>query len=213
MSDREREDHDGDLVAHEEQLRVDKRWEGVGHARFRTEVERKRVRADYPRRVERLAQERVPPNPNDSGEIETLPDGSISVPLFEEELVVTRRPILRERVIIRKEEVTEWQRVEEELRRERIAFDTSDVPEGAVTGADRFADTPRRRRTTFVETRPFFLTSEFWLGLLAVLALLITTLVSDSIDARFFWGATTAIAAVYAVSRGFAKADTPHGGD
>ena len=211
MSDRDREDHDASLVAHEEQLRVDKRWEGVGHARFRREVEREKVREDYPRQVERLAHQRVPPAPDDSGKIETLPDGSISVPLFEEELVVTRRSVLRERVIIRKEQVTEWQRVEEELRREHITVDTGDVPEGAVTGlsGSTRGRRSRSRATGPAETRPFFLTSEFAFGVLAILGLLITALVNDSIDARFFWIAATVIAAAYFLSRGLAKADTP----
>jgi uncharacterized protein (TIGR02271 family) len=90
-------------------------------------------------RGERLLQvvaERVPVAPDDSGKIETLPDGSISIPLFEEELVVTRRTVLRERVIIRKEEVTEWERVEAELRRETVRFETDDVPSGSVQVVD-----------------------------------------------------------------------------
>ena len=65
----------------------------------------------------------MPAAPDDSGKIETLPDGSISIPLYEEELVVTRRTVLRERVIVRKEEVTEWQTVEAELRSERATLD------------------------------------------------------------------------------------------
>jgi stress response protein YsnF len=41
---------------------------------------------------------------------------------------VTRQTVLRERVIIRKESVTEVERDETELRRERIEFDAADVP-------------------------------------------------------------------------------------
>lgn len=52
---------------------------------------------------EQLVQERAPIGEDDSGEIETLPDGSLSIPLYEEELVVTNRTILRERIIVRKE--------------------------------------------------------------------------------------------------------------
>jgi uncharacterized protein (TIGR02271 family) len=64
---------------------------------------------------------------DDSGEIEVLPDGSVSIPLFEEELVVTRRQVLRERVVIRKELVTDWETVDVELRREHVAFETDDA--------------------------------------------------------------------------------------
>jgi len=102
----------------------------------RREVERGQVRGHYPRQREQLARGRVPVNEDDSGQIETLPDGSISVPLFEEELVVTKRTVLRERVIIRKETVTDWQTVEAELRREHVSFDTDDLPAGSVEETD-----------------------------------------------------------------------------
>jgi uncharacterized protein (TIGR02271 family) len=114
---------DAELVLHEEEASVAKRWEGIGNLRIRREVDREKVNEDFPRRRDELAFERMPAAADDSGKIETLPDGSISIPLYEEELVVTRRTVLRERVIVRKEEVTEWQTVEAELRSERAAFD------------------------------------------------------------------------------------------
>jgi uncharacterized protein (TIGR02271 family) len=125
-----------EIVAHEEELVVDKRWEGVGYARVSRGVEQQTVRGDYPRQVEELAYERVAANDDDSGQVETLPDGSISIPLFEEELVVTKRTVLRERVVIRKNTVTETGRIEEKLRREYISVDTSDVPDGSVEIVD-----------------------------------------------------------------------------
>jgi len=91
-------------------------------------VERGKVRAEFPRDREELVQERVPVSEGDSGEVEILPDGSVSIPLFEEELVVTRETVLRERVIIRKENITELQRVQAELKRERVEFDRDDAP-------------------------------------------------------------------------------------
>ena len=56
----------------------------------------------------------------DSGDIERLPDGSVSIPLLQEELIVTKRRVVRERIIIRKHTVTEERRVDALLRRERI---------------------------------------------------------------------------------------------
>lgn len=123
---------DDSVVLHEEEATVGKRWEGVGYARVRREVDRERVREQHPLEREELVQQRVPVEENDSGQIETLADGSISIPLFEEELLVTRRTVLRERVVIRKEHVTEWQQVDVELRRERVSIDTDDVPTGSV---------------------------------------------------------------------------------
>ena len=123
---------DTSLVRHEEEERVEKRWQRIGDVRVRREVEQETVRADYPRERDELNLERVPTGENDSGKIETLPDGSISVPLFEEELVVTKRKVLRERVIIRKDTLTDWETVEAELRREHISFDTDDLPQGSM---------------------------------------------------------------------------------
>jgi uncharacterized protein (TIGR02271 family) len=204
------EPEDQTIVLHEEQATVGKRWEGVGYARVRREVTRENVRADYPRQRERIAHERVPVGEGDSGKIETLADGSISIPLFEEELVVTRRTVLRERVIIRKEHVTEWQTVEADLRKERLRFDTDDVPKGSVRGIEAFADRPGRRRPRpLIETKPFFLTSEFILAFAGWLALLLTTLATDALDAWTFFLLTVAIAVGYMLSRGAAKAHTP----
>ena len=123
------------LVRHEEEAHVSKKWEGVGHARFGRKVDVNTVRADVPRQREELAHERVPVGDDDSGKVETLPDGSISIPLFEEELVVTKQTVLRERVIIRKDSITEWETVEAELRREHVTFDDDDLPEGSVREA------------------------------------------------------------------------------
>jgi uncharacterized protein (TIGR02271 family) len=129
---RPRSDSDA-LVLHEEQARLDKQSEETGSVRARREVVRERVREEHPRKRQELATERLAVEEGDSGEIETLPDGSISIPLFEERLVVTHETVLRERVIIKKEEVTDWETVEADLRRERVRFDSDgdlERPEG-----------------------------------------------------------------------------------
>jgi sporulation protein YlmC with PRC-barrel domain len=51
---------------------------------------------------------------------ELLSDGSVSIPLFEERLVVRKELVVRERVVIRKRTVTEEHRIEADLRSERI---------------------------------------------------------------------------------------------
>jgi hypothetical protein len=67
---------------------------------------------------------------------------------------------------------------------------------------------PRLRRQYPIETKPFFLTSEFAAAVLAVLALAITAAASDSIDAWRFWLLTTGITSAYLLSRGIAKSGT-----
>jgi len=65
-----------------------------------------------------------------------------------------------------------------------------------------------RRRSYPIETKPFFLTSEFAVFLIAEIALIITALTSDSIDAWRFWILTTVLVSLYMVSRGIAKSGT-----
>jgi hypothetical protein len=66
----------------------------------------------------------------------------------------------------------------------------------------------RPRPSYPIETKPFFLTSEFVLPLLAWFGLLITTLTNDTIDARRFWELTVALLIGYMLSRGIAKSGT-----
>ena len=114
------------LVRHGEELELEKRWRRRGSLRARRLMDTTSVRAALPLELEDVAVERVPAGSDDSGEIEELEDGSISIPLFEEQLVLTRRIVLRERIVIRKEVVTDEVRVEEVLRRESIALEADD---------------------------------------------------------------------------------------
>ena len=72
--------------------------------------------------------QRRPAGEEDSGEIETLPDGSVSIPVLEEELVVTKRVVVRERIIVHKDVATRTEHVETELRQERVELE-QDTPE------------------------------------------------------------------------------------
>ncbi len=120
MSERE------DIVRHEEELRLGTRVEDLGAVRARKEVGAERVEETVPREVEHVDDlERVPAGEEDSGEVETLPDGSISIPVFEEELVVTKRLVVRERVVVRKRTEVEERRVEAELRKERVEIEST----------------------------------------------------------------------------------------
>src|SRR4051794_18103121 len=55
------------------------------------------------------------------------------------------------------------------------------------------------------ETKPFFLTSEFALVVLTIIGLAITAATSSTVDARYFWAATSALVIGYVISRGIAK--------
>jgi hypothetical protein len=66
----------------------------------------------------------------------------------------------------------------------------------------------RQQRTSPVETKPFFLTSEFAAYALATIALIVTAAVDDSIDSWKFWILQTALTIGYLFSRGIAKSGT-----
>lgn len=123
-----RHEHDTDtsLVRAEEELRVGTSEEVVGALHARKRVETENVAAHVPRSREDGDFERAPASEDDSGEIETLPDGSVSIPLLEERLVVRREVFVRERVILRKHTITEQHELETELRRERLELDVDD---------------------------------------------------------------------------------------
>jgi uncharacterized protein (TIGR02271 family) len=117
------------IVRHEEEASLDRGWRGIGFLRARKRTQSVTVREELPLEFEQLVEERVPVAEGDSGKIETLPDGSISIPLYEEELVVTKRTVLRERVIVRKQIAARAERVEAELRREHVEIDADDEVE------------------------------------------------------------------------------------
>ncbi len=111
-------EHPG-VTLHEERLKIGKRVKARETVRLQRRVDTEHVERELPKRVESVEVERVGPDQNDRGKVRTLPDGSVSVPVFEEELVVTRRIVVRERVILRKKTRTETVRVGADLKRER----------------------------------------------------------------------------------------------
>jgi uncharacterized protein (TIGR02271 family) len=122
------DEFEGDeVVLHEEELAgVEPAWRGIGYVRGRKRVATYRVDEAIPREVEEVVLDRRPVTADDSGKVETLPDGSISIPVYEEELVVEKRVVLKERVVIRKETVTEIERVKAELRKERVELEADE---------------------------------------------------------------------------------------
>ena len=66
----------------------------------------------------------------------------------------------------------------------------------------------RPRRVYPIETKPFFLTSEFFGAAAAIAGIAITAAASDAFGAWRAWILITAIVAAYLVSRGIAKSGT-----
>lgn len=124
-----RREHGGggaETTRREEELEVGKELAPLGNVHVQKRVEVEQVEQDVPRRVERRSVERLAAAEGDSGEIETLPDGSVSIPVLEEEIVVTKRTVVRERIVVRREVATEVERVEAEVRREHVDVDVQE---------------------------------------------------------------------------------------
>jgi uncharacterized protein (TIGR02271 family) len=84
---------------------------------------RKRVRTDHeqiavPTRHEEVSVERVPVS-GEATEAE-IGDDEVVVPVTEEEVVVSKRPVVKEEVRIRKDVVEDTETVEEDVRREEV---------------------------------------------------------------------------------------------
>jgi uncharacterized protein (TIGR02271 family) len=114
------------VVRSEEELDVERRVREAGAVHARTRVEHHREERVVPVGSERTDIEHVPRAAGDSGQVEILEDGSVSIPVFEERLVVTKELFVKERVIVRKHVVSEDHRVSADLRREHVDIDVDE---------------------------------------------------------------------------------------
>jgi uncharacterized protein (TIGR02271 family) len=117
----------GDDLADEDELRVQRaeeeliagtRQREAGSIRVRKRVRTDRERIEVPTRHEEVSVERVPVE----GEASEAEIGAeeVVVPVTEEEIVVHKRPVVKEEVRIRKDVVEETEVVEEDVRREEV---------------------------------------------------------------------------------------------
>lgn len=111
------------VLRSEEELQVDTATTSAGILRLRKTVEEEPAAATVTHTSEQVQVDHVEPTEADSGLVETLPDGSVSIPVFEERLVIEKKLVVRERIIVRKIRVTENRQVDATLRRERVEID------------------------------------------------------------------------------------------
>ena len=137
-----RDDRGAEVTVSEERLQVGSEREQVGSARAVKHVDVEQATARVERGTEHADLERsvVDDVEADSGQVETLPDGSLSIPVFEEQIVITKRLVVRERVVVRKHTVYEEQVVTADLRRERLEVEA--VGDAVVDdpALDRYAE-------------------------------------------------------------------------
>ncbi len=124
---------DSAVIRREEQLVVGTDTREVGRVGVRKVVDHERASTVVPVGTEHAEMERHPVVEGDSGEVEVLADGSVSIPVFQEELVVEKRLVVRERIIVRKHTVTEERLVDVDLRRERVEVEADEEVAGRVS--------------------------------------------------------------------------------
>jgi uncharacterized protein (TIGR02271 family) len=117
---------EGDVVRTEEELRVGKRETEAGRARLRKWVETEPVEADVELRRETARVTREPIDQPASG-VE-IGEADVEVPLRQEEAVVQKETVAKERIGLEKDVETERQTVGDEVRKERVEVE-GDVKE------------------------------------------------------------------------------------
>lgn len=130
----------------EEQLSVGKRQVSGGEAEIRKTVDTRHVQEQVALTHEEVTVERRPITDASQLSTEPLGEGEIRIPVMEEKLVVEKRMVPVEQIIVRKKQVTDQQTVEADLRKERLDVDdataraaglVSDGGTSAASGTNR----------------------------------------------------------------------------
>lgn len=134
--------HEQVLELREEELLVHREMREVGEARIATRIEEVPARLEVDAYSEEVNVEHIPVGEVVSERAEPYQDGdTLIVPVYEEQLVVTKRLVLRENLRIRRVRTTQRQLFEDTLRRER-----ADVADSSESGLlhERYADDSER---------------------------------------------------------------------
>jgi uncharacterized protein (TIGR02271 family) len=108
----------------EEELVAGTRERGAGAVKVRKRVRTDRERLSVPKKREEVSVERVPveegrrQEASESGIVDE--DDEIRIPIIEEEVVVEKRPVVKEEIRLRKEVVEEEEVVEADVRKEEV---------------------------------------------------------------------------------------------
>jgi uncharacterized protein (TIGR02271 family) len=124
----------------EEELRASVRERGAGQVNVKKSVRTEREVVRVPKRREEVDIERVPVEGEAreaSGATEAdIGEDEVVVQVFEEEVVVTKRVVLKEEIRLRKRVVEDEETVEVDLRKEEVEVDDQSArggPQGPLT--------------------------------------------------------------------------------
>jgi uncharacterized protein (TIGR02271 family) len=130
----------------EEELRAGTREREAGAMRVRKRVRTEREQISVPTRHEEVSVERVPVEGREASEAE-IGEDEVVMPVTEEEVVVEKRPVVKEEIRVRKDVVQDEEVVEEDVRREEIDIDDQTERGGGRLERDTdLGDEETRRR-------------------------------------------------------------------
>src|SRR5215212_7500478 len=128
----------------EEELRAGTREREAGGLNVRKRVRTEREQLRVPKRREEVHVDRVPVEGREASEAE-IGEDEVYMPVTEEEVVVEKRPEVKEEIRVRKDVSQEEEVVEEDVRREEVEIDDQTERRGGL-GRDTGLDDETRRR-------------------------------------------------------------------
>ena len=125
----------------EEELVAGTREREAGQVKVSKQVHTEREQLRVPKRREEVSVERVPVNEEGTGA--EIGEDEISMPVVEEEVVVDKRPVVKEEIRVRKDVVQDEELVEKDVRREEVDIEdqTHRLEEGRNTKSRREGET------------------------------------------------------------------------
>src|ERR671919_1954806 len=129
----------------EEELRAGTREREAGAMRVRKRVRTDREQISVPTRHEEVSVERVPVEGREASEAE-IGEDEIVMPVTEEEVVVEKRPVVKEEIRVRKDVVEGEEVVEEDVRKEEVDVEDATTTHGRSRDAGLGDETGRRGR-------------------------------------------------------------------
>jgi uncharacterized protein (TIGR02271 family) len=111
----------------EEELTAEKRMREAGEVRVRKEVVTEHKQISVPVTREEVHVERVPASGSSEASAQSFQEGTVSVPIREEEVEIRKRPVIREEVRVTKTRRQEERRADAEVRREEAHIEGDNV--------------------------------------------------------------------------------------
>jgi uncharacterized protein (TIGR02271 family) len=128
----------------EEELRAGTREREAGEVRVRKDVRTDRERISVPTRHEEVSVERVPVEGREASEAD-IGEDEVVMPVTEDEVVVEKRPVVKEEIRVRKDAVQDEEVIEEDVRREEVDVEDATATRGRRAGETAQDIQPERR--------------------------------------------------------------------